>query len=238
MSVYEKIVDLGHRIYNTLTNPKVVKYFTFIGLTFFLSAIIIGVIIALIGPPGNYNPINNYISDMGSFNYTPIPYILDFGNMISSILLVPCVFYLEKLLSPLPQNSEDIQEFSRMRLRLGSYGFIWMIIGLIGMFGTGLFSEDRTTALDLHWTFTIIVFIGFAMTGFFYGLLIVFFDTIVPKLLGVYMIFAPSIIAVILFSFGFQPIHEWIMLLSLLTWIIPLSLFSLREINKELEITR
>jgi len=209
-----------------------VKIFTFAALITFVSAIIIGYIVAQFDPDG-YNIVKNYISDMGSFNHTPIPYFLDFGNMISSVLLIPCAFYLEKQLAPLPKKIEEIENISRTRLRLGSLGLIWMLIGLVGMWGTGFFSEDRTTELGLHWTFTIVVFGGFAMTGYFYGLLIAFYDTYIPKLLGIYMIFGPSIIAIILFSQGFQPLHEWIMFFSLFAWIIPVGLYSLKQINLE-----
>lgn len=234
------IEDFGHKIYSFMTNPKLVKFSTFIGLGIFISAIGIGVIVAVsfggtVIPPGAYNIFDNYISDMGSLRYTPTTVFLDFGNMISSILLVPCVFYLEKNLNPIPKKVEVMREISRMKFRLSSLGFVCMIFGLIGMFGTGLFSEDRTTAWDLHWVFTIVVFMGFATTGFFYGSLITFYETFVPKILGVYMIIGPSIIAAILFSLGFQPLHEWMMLGSLFLWIIPLALLSLQEINKTLK---
>ena len=234
MTISEYIFDLGHKIYASLTKPKTVKFFTILAMTIFIGAICMGVIVAVIGPPGGYNPINNYISDMGSFNYTPLPYFLDYGNMISSILLIPCVFYLEKKLAPLPKNEEDLKNMSRMRLRLGSIGWAWMIIGIIGMFGTGLFSEDRNP-FYLHWWFTIVVFFGFAFCSFFYGLLITFFDTEVPKVLGVYMFIVPMIIVAILFGFGFQPFHEWIMFFSLLGWILPLNWIFLKELNREIE---
>jgi len=94
MQLREKIFNLGHKVYASLTKPKNVKYFTILAMGIFIGAICIGIVVAIIGPPGGYNPINNYISDMGSFNYTPLPYFLDYGNMVSSILLIPCVFYL------------------------------------------------------------------------------------------------------------------------------------------------
>ena len=231
----ESIEKIGHQIYASLTSPRVVKYFTILAMSVFIGAIAIGVIVAVIGPPGGYNPVDNYISDMGSYNYTPIPHFLDYGNMVSSFLFIPCAFYLEKQLLPMPQNSEDLKEFPRMRFRLGSLGFFWMLIGLFGMFGTGLFSEDRTTIYGLHWYFTIVVFFGFAFTSFFYGLLIVYYPTYVPKVLGIYMITAPTVMCAILFGYGFYPIHEWIMFFSLLGWILPLSWVSLKKINKELE---
>ena len=234
MGFINSIQNFGHRVYNFLTDLRVVKYGTLMGLIIFISAILIGIIVAQFDPDG-YNIIDNYISDMGSINHTPYPFILDFGNMISSILFIPSAFYLEKKLAPLPQNPEELRDISRMRLRLSSYGVIMMLLGFIGMFGTGLFSEDRSTILNLHWLFTIVVFVGLAMTGFFFGLLIVFYNSNFPKLLGIYMILGPSVIAGILFSQGFQPLHEWIMLGSLFMWIIPSCIISVKNINQELK---
>ena len=239
----EEIKDIGHRAYAFLTKPKIVKWSTIAGFSVYSLTIIIGYIIAQFDPagpfargtldPAGYNLIENFISDMGSIRYTPFPFLLDFGCMITSFLLLPTVLYMEKLLAPLPEKPEDLP-CSRMRLRLGSYGFIWMIIGLIGMFGVGFFSEDRTTALNLHWTFTIVVFGGLAIGGIFFGLLILFYDTLLPKLLGVYMVFIPSTSAAIAFGLGFEPILEWIMFFSLLAYLFVGGLLVLKHINEEI----
>ena len=239
----EEIKHVGQRAYAFLTKPKIVKWSTIAGFSVYSLTIIIGYIIAQFDPagpfargkldPAGYNIVENFISDMGSIKYTPFPFLLDFGCMITSFLLIPTIFYMEKLLAPLPEKAEDLP-CSRMRLRLGSYGFIWMVIGLIGMFGVGLFSEDRTTVLDLHWTFTIVVFGGLAIGGMFFGLLILFYDTLLPKLLGLYMVFVPSTCAAIAFGLGFRPILEWIMFFSLLAYLFVGGLIVLKHINQEL----
>lgn len=229
----EEIKNLGNRAYSFLTRPNLVKWSTIAGFSVYSLTIIIGVIIAQFDPQG-YNPVANYISDMGSFNHTPFPFLLDFGCMITSFLLLPTILYMEKLLAPLPKNIDDLKNMSRMRLRLGSYGFIWMIVGLIGMFGVGLFSEDRTTVFRLHWLFTIVVFGGLAIGGIFYGLLILFYDTLLPKLLGLYMVFIPSMSAALAFGLGFPPILEWMMFLSIIAYLMIGGLIVLKHINQEL----
>ena len=203
MSQIESDLNLINKIYQFLTKPKVVKYSTMIGASVFFVAICVGFIVAFIfggtlQGPGTFSIFTNWISDMGSFNYTPMPFILDFGCMITAFFLIPSLFYLEKRLNPLPQNEENLKNMSRMRLRLGSLGFTSMVIALIGMFGVGLFSEDRTTSLDLHWTFTVVEFIGFTFTSFFYGLLIFFYSKKIPKILGLYMTIAPMVMVTIL----------------------------------------
>ena len=238
----EEIKNLGNRAYSFLTRPNLVKWSTIAGFSVYSLTIIIGVIIAQFDPQG-YNPVANYISDMGSLRHTPFPFLLDFGCMITSFLLLPTILYMEKILAPLPENADDLRSMSRMRLRLASYGFIWMIIGLVGMFGVGLFSEDRpaiiinnvTVATGLHWTFTIVVFGGLAIGGIFYGLLILFYDTLLPKLLGLYMVFVPSTSAALAFGLGFPPILEWMMFLSILAYLMIGGMIVLKHINQELD---
>ena len=86
-------------------------------------------------------------------------------------------------------------------------GFGWMVVALIGLFRTGLFSEDRSP-FHTHWIFTVVVFFGFAFPSLFYGLTIFFYSEKIPKILGLYMIIAPIIMVFILFISGFQPIHK------------------------------
>lgn len=231
------------QIYQFLTKLKVIKYSTMIGVIIYAGAICVGYIVAFIyggtlQGPGSYSIFTNYISDMGSFRYTPMPFILDFGCILTSFFLIPSSFYLKKRLNPLTQNKEDSKNISSKNLRLGNIlciiGFIFMIIGLIGMFGVGLFSEDRTTSLELHWIFTIVVFNGFAFTSFFYGLVICFYSVKIPKILGLYMFITPIVMIIILFGFGFQPFHEWLTFYVLLGWMTPISIIFLKEINEEL----
>ncbi|NVM54935.1 MAG: hypothetical protein HWN66_14620 [Candidatus Helarchaeota archaeon] len=234
---------LNNRIYGYLTDPKKVKWFTVAGFLVFGLTIAIGYLIAQFDPAGpggdlaGFNFIDDYISNMGSIRYTPFPYLLDAGCITTSLLLIPMVFYLEKLLAPLPETAEELKNCSRMKLRLGSIGFVWSIIGLVGMFGVGLFSEDLGIILypyigeDLHWIFTIVIFGGLAMAGFFYGILIASYDTILPKWLGLYMIFVPSICTVILFSTGFVPIAEWTTQMSIITFLAIGGLYVLKYIN-------
>jgi len=217
----------------SLTTPKIVRISTIGVNVIFLSALIIGVIVAQFDPDG-YNIIDNYISDLGSFNHTPLPYFLDYGAMISAFLLIPILFYMEKQFAPLPKDAKDLQEYSRMRFRLSSLGFLWMLFGIVGFFGIGLFSEDRTTPLGLHMMFSIIVFSGFVISGIFFGLLITFYPMMIRRFLGIYMIFGPTIIAII-FLLNFppsKPFWEWMLMISIFLWIIPVGIIMIKKTSK------
>ena len=291
---------LRDKIYQKITEPKIVKLTATIALIVVTVSITIGIIVAVIGPPGGYNPIDNYISDLGGSPFTPFPYFLDIAAIISGIFLIPTLIYLGKILIDIPKNNEDrdkishlkkiygiywiiwilvvlviflligiifntnplifegnprviqltlndpalifyytifpiilwlagllmlfipiprFNEVSRMRIRLGLVGFAWSIVGLVGWFFIGVFSEDRNI-LFLHFWAGILCFIGFPLAGFFYGLIIIFYDTIFPKALGIYTTFVPTIACFILI-YTFEPLAEWSLLFSIFGWLIP-----------------
>ncbi|MBD3213485.1 MAG: hypothetical protein GF311_12830, partial [Candidatus Lokiarchaeota archaeon] len=60
-----------------ITNPFLLKFCIYGILIVFIPGLIIGVIIAYFFGPESYNIWDNYISDLGSYNYTPAPFILD-----------------------------------------------------------------------------------------------------------------------------------------------------------------
>ncbi|MFX1340433.1 MAG: DUF998 domain-containing protein [Promethearchaeota archaeon] len=227
MGFYESLIKWKSHIYDDfLINPKVVKYSIISSMITFCSALVIGFIVAQFDPDG-YNIIDNYISDMGSFNHTPLPYFLDYGAMITSILLIPAIFYMEYRLAPNPIESG---EFSRMRYRLSSLGSFCMFTGFFGFFMVGLFSEDRTTSLGLHFIFSHVVFGGVVFSSIFYGLLILFYKTEIPRLLGLYMIIFPFLTAALMLMY-YTPLFEWIMLFALLIWVVPVFGIFLKNLN-------
>ncbi len=232
MTENDSTIKKKDKVYNFLVNLKTVKISIYLAIFTFIPALIIGILVAQLHP-GGFNPIDNFISDLGSFKHTPAPYFLDYGAMLSAFWLVPMTFYMEKEFAPYPRNMEELKKTSRMRFRLAGAGLFWQLLGLIGFFGIGLFSEDRTTSLGLHGIFSVVVFMGLSVGGIFYGLVILIYPTIIPKLLGVFMIFVPIILTVI-YLLTLIIILEWVLLLSLFAWMIPLAIIFLKKVNKEL----
>ncbi len=95
MSLKDKLSEKKKLLYNYLINPKVTRRNIIFITIFFPTMIIIGMLVAVFLGPGNYNIIDNYISDMGSHRYTPIPKFLDDSVMITAVLLVPPCFYIK-----------------------------------------------------------------------------------------------------------------------------------------------
>ena len=211
---------------------KAVRISGFICISLFLISIILGLIVAQFDTDG-FNIIENDISDLGTSNHTPIPLLLDFGAMSMGILLIPMVLYINKLLTSHSQNADKTKAERRLSSFFNALGTLGLIVGLMGLFGLGLFSKDRTTELHLHANFAIVCFIGIISGGFFIGLTILFYPKIFSRVLGIYMIVIPPI-PFFLLMFGqppLSPIYEWIMISSIFIWLIPMIIIVSREIN-------
>jgi len=213
------IKELKDRAYDSLTNFRNVRICLYLVLVGYVTILIVSVILAAISDPDGYTIWGNWISDLGSYNHTAFPYLYDIACILAGVLTVPFTFYLEKYLAP--------EGSSRMRYRLASYGWLIGLIGSLGYVFVGVFSEDRAFPVaalgtNLHMLFSGVAFGGFTLSAICYGLIITCYETKIPKALGVYGIFGPAIV-MILNAFG-MPLLEWMLLFSILAWIIPLSL--------------
>jgi len=239
MSQLNHIIIKFKNAYYKFVNEKAVKICIYASLLTFLPGLLIALLIAFFFGPNSYNIIDNYISDLGSIRYTPAPLILDTIAMVTAILLVPVYSYLAKIIL---SNTKDIifnsNESILRRIFYtyidihGFFGFLSLITASIGLFGIGLFSEDRTTELGLHFTFSIIVFAGLAFGALFNGIAILLKKTIFPRFLGFYMMIGPFIVT-ILFIFPPNSVTlqflEWTMLISAFLWLIPIAFIILNN---------
>ena len=239
MSIRKLINAARAKFYDFVTNYTVVKRSALFVMIGYIALLIIGVIVAVLLDPDGYTLRNNWISDLGSFNHTPAPYLYDIACIVAGTMTIPLTFYMEKYLAPLPKRSQLIeQHYSRLRFRLSSMAFLFSIIGNLGYIGVGIFSADRDfESLSImgegpHGIMSYLAFGGFTLGAFFMGWLIILYKTKIPKSLGVYGIFGPLIVAIdnLIDS---TPLLEWMLLFSILLWIIPLSLiiFSKHELN-------
>jgi len=230
-----------NRVFNAFLNEKLIKICIYVSLLIFLPGLLIGVVIAYFFGPESYNIIDNYISDLGSIRYTPAPLLLDAIVLTTACFLVPVFFYIAKMIvsdtrSIIFDSNKSI--FKRIYCinidLLAFFGLLSLLSGAVGLFGVGLFSEDRTTELGLHYIFSILVFAGLAFGAFLNGIaiLIKLKRTIFPRLLGLYMMVGPFVVT-ILFIFPpnslTRPFLEWMMLIAAFLWLIPGSLLILKN---------
>jgi hypothetical protein len=225
-------MGLKERVYERLVDPKIARNSAIIAVFSLAFALVVGIIIAQFDPDG-YNILENYISDLGSFDHTPFPYLWDFGQMICACFMIPAAFYVQKLFFTYSKKEEDRKENSKPRLILSYLCFISMCISLLGMFMAGLFSEDRTTAWNLHLIASYIDFGGLALTSLFFGMNSTFYPSLIPRPLGVFMMILPPTACVIFFR-TFNIFSEWILMFSIMVWIIPFAIILLKHLNKEI----
>jgi hypothetical membrane protein len=233
MSIRESINEARAKFYTIVTNYNVVKFSAMIVMVGYISLLIIGVIVATLLDPEGYTIWDNWISDLGSLDHTPAPILYDIACIVAGSMTLPLTFYMEKLLAPLPERTQLTElHYSRLRFRLSSFAFLFSIIGNLGYIGVGIFSADRDYEfLEIlgegpHGLMSYLAFGGFTFGAFFMGWLIVLYNTKIPKILGVYGIFGPFITAIVNLIDS-TPLLEWMLLFSILIWIIPLSLIVL-----------
>ncbi|MFX0024608.1 MAG: hypothetical protein ACFE9S_19995 [Candidatus Hermodarchaeota archaeon] len=235
MTIRESINKFRAKLYNFATNFEVVKISAMCVMFGYILLLLIGVIVAALLDPDGYTIWDNWISDLGSINHTPAPYLYDIACIVAGTMTIPLTYYMEKLLAPLPKRTKVRGEhFSRLRFRLSSYAFLFSIIGNFAYIGVGIFSADRDydflsiLGMGPHGLMSYLAFGGFTFGAFFMGWIIIFYDTKIPKILGIYGILGPLIVA-ILNLIDSTPLLEWMLLFSILIWIIPLSLIILMK---------
>ena len=235
MPIRKTINKARSKFYHKVTSYTFMKYSALFVLIGYMLLLIISVIVASLFNPDGYTILNNWISDLGSINHTPAPFLYDIASIIAGSMTLPLTFYLENLLAPLYHYDTDLlkkQHFSRLRFRLSSFAFLFSIMGNFGYIGVGIFSADRNFSIlsilgeGPHNIMSYLAFGGFTFGAFFMGWLIVLYKTKIPKILGVYGILGPLITAILNLIYG-TPLLEWFLLFSILLWIIPLSLLVL-----------
>lgn len=222
MKLRNKINDLRSKVFDKVINYNVVKLSVIIVILIYIPLIIIGAIVAAVFDPDGYTIIDNWISDLGTSAHTPTPILYDIACIVAGFLTIPFSFYMENLLAPLPNIEEKRIHYSRLRFRLASYSLLFSLIGSVGYIGVGIFSGDRNY-FNLHMITSSLAFGGFTLGAFFMGWLIIFYDTKIPKWIGIYGVVGPFS-TIIIFLIISNPLWEWILLFSILAWIIPLSL--------------
>lgn len=277
MTLKEKLEVQRKKTYEFLVNPKVVRLCIKGALIIFVPSLIIGAIIAsLLDPAGiwmapaiwnqvgmtqlpadeaGYSIFTDYISNLGSLNYSPIPFFLDDAALITSLLLVPVSFYLKKRFCTIYDQQEMPGKLGK---NLSTLALLFMLFGMIGFFGIGFFSEDVADSLeyasnglimvgilDLHEFFSMVVFLNLIIAGIFLGVIGLKYVSMIPKVFDLNVSKSVIIIVaieMIIFPFPMMvatvitqwPFFEWLMLFAVFGWIIPLGVAFLKQINKEL----
>lgn len=236
---YEKS-NFFRRITRILIDPTVVRVSVIINLVTFLPGLIVCVLIADSFGPQGYELWDNFISDLGSINYTPVPFIFNFIVMVAGIFTFPAYLYNNKfLLEGVKENvfDSELKIWKRLYYFIigicAILGYFFLLVGSIGMFGIGIFSIDGSS--EIHFFFSVLVFAGLIFGALFAGIAVFLKKVICPHYIGLYMIFGPFIAGFLYlnppFSISVQFL-EWIMLFAQQIWLIPAAFFTLNHIRK------
>ncbi|MFX0100403.1 MAG: hypothetical protein ACFFCS_12545 [Candidatus Hodarchaeota archaeon] len=249
---------LNKKIEGLLSSPRAAAWSCITAIATFLTMLTIGYFVAQGDPAGpssdaaGFNIFDNRISDLGAARFTPNVIFLDYGAMITPVLFIPTIYYLERKFAPIPRNINEYQGTSRWRFRLTTFGSFFMMLGLIGLFGIGLFSIDRNEWLmteysmpvSLHDIFAGCALGGLGIAGVILGFFITFYRNKFIHLavripLGIWMMVVPLACGINLISYlpplGMDhvepsaPYWEWMMLFAILAWLVPLSILVIVE---------
>lgn len=222
------------KIFDKLTDYKLVRSSIFALLIIYYPLIIISILIASFLGPEGFSIRTNYISDLGSRHYTIAPYIHNLACIISGILLVPFSCYIIKILISTLENQEESRKITQLRYWFGIPALIFSIMGNLTYVGVGIFSIDRNMN-SIHYMLAGLAFTGFIIGGILIGLLILLFDCKISKLIGLYGILVPIILFVIFLNTG-MPLIEWLLLFSIIAWqsILAINIFYKSELIPDL----
>ncbi len=223
--------DSLHRINQWITGPDRLRISLLFGVMILIGGVFVGSIITAY--TYGYSILTNFVSDLGTSLYTPVPFLFDASMMIGAILFVPAAVYLGNQVSYLSKRLKNQKGFSRWQLYLSATGFVGICLAFVGIFGVGLFPETYEPHLHLHDFSALFLFDGLIIAGISYGLWAILYGTSIPKSLGLYMIIVPLVLDIIYATrpLSMKPFFEWITLLSILAWILPTFFFLFRKMK-------
>ncbi|MDX1798545.1 MAG: hypothetical protein R3255_07845, partial [Candidatus Lokiarchaeia archaeon] len=152
------------KFYKKLLKKKLIRICIYIQFVIFYPGLILAILIANKSNPEGYNLIINYISDLGSVNFTPAPYIYNSIVILTGLINIPIFLYLEEYLSSSTSKRKIIQLSSKSLGGLAKLGNILFLIGSVGIFSVGIITEDFFIS-PIHIIFSVMAFGGFTMGG-------------------------------------------------------------------------
>ncbi|MBY8978753.1 MAG: hypothetical protein KGD72_00050 [Candidatus Lokiarchaeota archaeon] len=160
----------------------------------------------------------NYISDLGSINVIPFPYIHNLICIFGGAVSLPVNFFVRKKLRIVYKSSRFSLLFVELGVALG-------VIGNVGYMFLGVFSLDRAGPGDIyHGIITFISFGGYILSIFFFSLNIVLSHKCKLKHLGIFGLTIPITLLIVYCALTI-PLMEWFLLSSILAFLLLLNYY-------------
>jgi hypothetical protein len=188
-----------------------------IGVIGYLSLMVLSIFFASLFGTVNFALWTHTISDLGSAIVTPLPFLFDSACMLAGVVSIPYYCSLKRKLSQ--NTSLKCNIFLRCACILG-------IVGGLGYFFVGVFSLDRGGPNNAaHGLFAGIAFTGFVFSIAMFGGYILVFHNKFLRGLGAFGMLFPILFYGLYCIFG-TPLVEWLLLISILGFSGPVSLWS------------
>ena len=199
-----------------------------IGIIGYVSLIFFSAIIAFYSEPTAYMLWRNTISELGSYLLTPFPGLFDTACILAGLISIPYYFSLrKKVISQITSIKKSVTVktpfIGSIILKLA---VIIGVCGGIGYFFVGIFSLERAGPNNIyHGLSAGGAFLGFVISIILFSIYIIFFQNRIPKSFGIIGIVVP-LTFLGLYSILIIPLIEWLLLISILCFSVPLGLWS------------
>ncbi|KKL67511.1 hypothetical protein LCGC14_2134250, partial [marine sediment metagenome] len=183
----------------------------------YLALLFLSIVTAVTFGPFGFSFIMQTISDLGTSQFTPAPFLFDLSCIMAGIVTIPYSFFCDDARKS-PQKHMEVISHS---------GLLFGILGGVGYICVGVFSLERAGPNGIFHTISAIVaFTGFVFSVLFFSLHALFQGDSKVKILGAFGIIAPLTIF-ILNGVLDTPFVEWLLLFSILLYTVPLNYLSL-----------
>lgn len=198
------------------------------GIIGYVTLIFLSVIVAFFSEPMQYMLWLHTISDLGSFIFTPLPSLFDTACILAGLITIPyCLSLRRKVCSQITSVKKSITiKAPYIGNILLKSAVIIGICGGIGYFFVGVFSLERAGPNNiLHGLCAGGAFLGFVLSNILFSVYIIFFQNKIPKGFGIFGIIAP-ITFFGLYCIFINPLIEWLLLISILGFSVPMGLWA------------
>jgi len=194
-----------------------------------VTLIFLSVIVAFFSESIKYILWQHTISDLGPFFFTPIPSLFDTACILAGLITIPYrLSFRNKVRSQITSVKKSITIKSPFigNIILKSAVIIG-ICGGVGYFFVGIFSLERAGPNNIfHGLCAGGAFLGFVLSIILFSVYIILFQNKIPKGFGVFGIITP-ITFFGMYCIFINPLIEWLLLISILGFSVPMGLWSL-----------
>jgi len=206
---------------------NVVKKGLGIGVIGYIMLIVLSGIIAFFANPTAYILWHHTISELGSYFLTPYPELFDTACIIAGLITIPYYISLRRKVSSEITGFEKNITIKTPYLAsiLLKVGVVIGVLGGVGYFFVGVFSLERAGPNNIFHGFCAGgAFLGFVISIVLFSLYFLFYQNKIPRLIGLYGIIGP-LTFLGLYCIFLNPLIEWFLLISILSFSVPLGLW-------------